>query len=98
MHNEDNYNEENHNKDNLDKDNHTKAPQNEVSGYQFNCRLPSMRSVFSGVIDPKPNLSCENESFLEKKTHLQGLINQTYKFVEDRIIHDKVITFLKTFR
>ena len=51
-----------------------------------------MRSVFSGVIDPKPNLSCENESFLI------GLINQTYKSVEDRITHDKVVIFLKTFR
>ena len=27
---------------------------NEVSGYQFNCCLPSMRSVFSGVIDSNP--------------------------------------------
>ena len=53
-----------------------------------------MRSVFSGVIDPKPNLSYENESFLEKN-HLQGLINQTYKSVEDRITHDKVLIFLK---
>ena len=37
---------------------------------QFNCCLPSMESVFSGVIDPKPNLDFENESFLEKKSYL----------------------------
>ena len=33
---------------------------------QVNYCLPSMRSVFSGVIDPNPNLNCENKSFLEK--------------------------------
>ena len=31
------------------------------------------------------------------KAHLYGLINQTYKSVEDRITHDKMIIFLKTF-
>ena len=40
---------------------------NKVSGYQVNCCLPSMRSVFSGVIDPKPNLNCGNEIFIETK-------------------------------
>ena len=33
-----------------------------------------------------------------KQAHLQGLINQTYKPVEGRITHDKVIIFIKTFR
>ena len=50
--------------------------QNEVSGYQFNCCLPSMRSVFSGVIDPKPNLNCENKSFLEKKLVFRVLLTK----------------------
>ena len=43
---------------------------NKVSGYQFNCCLPSIRFVVSGVIDPKPSLSCENEGFLEKSSSL----------------------------
>ena len=32
-----------------------------------------------------------------KKAHPQGLINISYKPVEDRITHDKVIIFIKTF-
>ena len=49
---------------------------NEVSGYQFNCCLPSMRSAFSGVINPKPNLNCENKSFLEKKLVFRVLLTK----------------------
>ena len=43
---------------------------------QVNCCLPSMRSVFSGVIDPKPNLNCENESFLEKNLIFRVLLTK----------------------
>ena len=49
---------------------------NGVSGYQFNCCLHSMRSVFSGVIDPKPSLSYENDSFLEKKLIFRVLLTK----------------------
>ena len=42
------------------------------------CCLPSIKSVFSAVIDQKPNINCEKETFLDKK-HLYGLIKQTYK-------------------
>ena len=44
---------------------------------------------FVGVIDPKPNLTGKNECFL------LGLINQTYKFVEDCMTHHKFIKFAK---
>ena len=47
-----------------------------VVGYQVNRCLPSMRYVFLGVIDPKPNLNCENESFLEKKLIFRVLLTK----------------------
>ena len=58
------------------KTNCPECPYNKVSGYQVNCCLPSMRSVFLGVIDPKPNLNCENESFLEKKLFFMILLTK----------------------
>ena len=52
---------------------------------------------FLGVIYPKPYLNGENECFLEKNTHFQGLIDQNYRFGEARMTHHNFIKFGKKF-
>ena len=59
--------------------------------------LSSLNEVcFSGVINPKLKLIVKMKVFL-KKVHIFGFIDQTYKSVEDRMTHHKVIVIFFTF-
>ena len=52
---------------------------------------------FFGLIDPEPHLNCKINAFYKKnifkKIYLYGLIDQTYKFGEDCMIHHNFIKF-----
>ena len=56
-----------------------------------------MRSVFSGVIDPNPKLSCEHESFLEKNLIFMVLLTIPIGLLRIALTHDNALIFLNTF-